>query len=1033
MSYVGINEFVPQLQPFQPNLNFYSGVLATKQQQYDSSLSKLGSLYSSAFAQPMLGEDNIKRRDDYFKTIQQDIQKITKLDLSKNENITVAKKIFDPILNDKDIIKDMSFTKQAYNALEVGNRFRLCTDPNKCGGEFWNQGMQAVQYQMEEFKNASPKDRMSMQGPQYVPAQNVTKKSMDAAKAAGFNVSYDHTEGRYIVTDTNGQLLFGEHGDGVLPQYLLGMFGNDASIQNMYSTHAYVQRKNATNQIASERGITQDQAESEYLNNIIAQTTPKLEKSKADLAILKSKMTVDQKALEVQVNQQGGILPGDPAVDQYDRLMQLIEGVAPAEKYHENVTNLIHTAPNLNDLRQLRSRADNIVANGMFMDTIQKAAYDYAMGTAKHEMKADPYALAAYNNSLDLQKGIALQNHELGIWQQKEQYKSLHEDQSLKRRLGMVAGDSRDIDAFLSSKGVTPEALAEEGLSSNVRDWTKADFDKAGKLGLYNPGTGKTTDVNDLAGGVSTENSYIKNGKLVVDAVEDMKGSATNYLQQSFEAMRNQYFKPAGATQVEQDAVRAKILSNMTSILAGTGVSPESIINGSVKTDIFGKDISKFNKSIARAISLQEKDIASNVVTGQWSPDALLQYQKSKQVAEGLFTRRKNDHNEIMNDLRASLVTKYAENPEKLQKSAAILESMTDSYGMLGKDEAKERYVKAAKSLYNQLPIAGYAPEEFNWLLKQGGLDAREVEKKAGDDFDANWEANAKEYLGKVKSWYSKPGSTDTGGAESAEKSYSFSSNGDQKLSPEYTQFKNIVSELSNTYAVYGESGLPSLAQFKNSPAKQELADRLFQKYKNGDTKGLDVSYSLRAQNEVVVPKWKESPGGELERIPKGVFMNVTLSDETVRELYPERKTDKDWKSSPIPENMKSFTVEIPANKNTPIISNFVSQTTPSTTDVYMRQPGATLTQSLPAVGDYVITRGEDGLLKATGKFNTLDPITHLPVSREFVPETFDQDVTYDVAQSRWNRNMDMAKQRLDFLKKQVIALNQLENAGAAK
>lgn len=1026
-NYLGIEDFVPQLTPFNPNLNYYSGVLATKQQQYDTGLAKVNSIYSSALAQPLTRDDNNMRREDYFKTITQDIQKIAKLDLSKDENVNIAKQLFAPVVNDKAIIFDMYMTKKANDAFEVGNRFRSCSDPDKCNGEFWEPGMQAIKYKMEEFKNASPSDAMNFDAPDFVPFQNVTKKSIDAAKKAGFNVSFDHNEGRYIVTDTNGQLLFGQHGDGVLPQFLMGMFGNDSGIQSMYSTQAYVQRKNSAKQLSATKGISEDQAESEYLHNIIARTTPRLERSKQDLSELKNKMEVDQKALEVQVKQQGGVLPGDPALDQYERLMQLTEAIKPSEQFHENVSNLIDTTPNINDLRQLRSRADNIVANGMFLDTIKEAAYDYAMGTAKREMKADPYALASYNNSLDLSKGIALQNHEYGIWQQKEVFKGALEEEKLKSRLGL--GDSRNVDAFLSSKGITPDILAKYGLSPNVREWTKPDFDKAGKLGLYNPGEGTAKSVSDLTGVFSAEPAYLRNGKLVIDAVDDMKNSASNYLQQSFEAMRNQYFKPTGSNAAEQGAVRAKILSNMSSILEGTGVSPEAIINGSVKTNIFGTDVSKFNRAIARAVSLQEKDVASNVVTGQWSPDALTQYQKSKQVAEGLATRRKNDHDEIMNELRATLVTKYADDPDKLKKTSVMLEAMGNGYGLVDKEEAKQRYIAASKKLYGEIPNSEFIPESIATGIKAvTGTDIRSAQQKAGEDFDRNWENNFKEYNSKVKDWYSKPGSSDTGGAVSPAKEYSFSAAGDQPLSSGYTQFKQIAEEIPNVPSVYGATGVQRVAEFENKSDKQDLANRLFERYKSGDTKDLAISYSLRSQEEGVIPKWKSEPGGELATVPQGAFMTVNLTDKTVHALYPELK-----KTEAIPENLKSFTVQVPVSEQTPVIGSFVSKTTPNTTEVYMRQPGATLTQSLPNTGEYVITRGNDGRLEATGKFITLDPETFAPVSRDFIPEVFDQDVSYDVAQNRWNQNMNMAKQRLEYLKQQALTLKNQENAGTAK
>jgi hypothetical protein len=41
----GISDFIPELQPFQPDLNFYANALQTKQTQYDSNWKAVNNLY----------------------------------------------------------------------------------------------------------------------------------------------------------------------------------------------------------------------------------------------------------------------------------------------------------------------------------------------------------------------------------------------------------------------------------------------------------------------------------------------------------------------------------------------------------------------------------------------------------------------------------------------------------------------------------------------------------------------------------------------------------------------------------------------------------------------------------------------------------------------------------------------------------------------------------------------------------------------------------------------------------------------------
>lgn len=991
----GSSDYLPQLQPFQPDLNFYAGVLATKQQQYDKGLAQVNSIYGSALNSPMLRSDNIQRRDKYFQTIQQDIKKIAGLDLSVDQNISTANTLFEPILNDQNIVQDMIFTKQLGNAYDNAEQYRNCIDPDKCGGSFWEEGVQALNYAREEYQNASPDEAMRYQAPKFTPKINVTQKAIKAAKDAGFNVSYDHVEGRYMVTDTNGQILLGEKGDGVLPQFLYGMFGNDAAVQAMYSTQAYVQRKNYAKQNATQFGGDENAAESAYLNNIIAQVTPKLERSKQDLSKLRGDMKTDSQALELLAKNNGGTVPGDGVEDAYDKLQNLIQNTGAAEQYHENVSNLINTASNISDLKQLRSRADNIVANGLFMNTIQAAAFDYAMGTSKREMKADPYALAQFNNSLDISKGITLQNHEFAIWQEKEKIKGIGGADKIRGELGISGGRGQgglgEIYQQLEAKGITSEKLLKEGLPSDLRAWGEADYKKARALGIGEDITGKIRTVKDVRVIEDTEDSYTQNGKLFVKSVENFKSSASGYLKESFDTMRQQYLNPTGKSTEEKNIIRSKILNNMTSILAGTGISPEDLIAGTVKTDVFIGEQGRFSKSIARAVSLQEKDVSSQVVTNQWSPKALAKYQVDKQIAEGFFARRKADNQGVMNELLASnklktdAILKSASiatspdpsqeagpkriDPEKqkdairsVTKSRALVSSIADDTGLVTRDQALSRYIAATKDLYENDLLYDLADGTMETIVSKlaGGQLSKSAVQKATEEFDKKFPDIQNEYRSITQNWRGNAGRTDVGGASGTGKEIEFSVSGDRRLTPAFSRIEKIAKELPDV----------SNITFNESKGVSGAANKLIEAINSGDTKGLDFKYTLRnlsggkVDGEIVAPK---------------TLITFNLSDKTAREL---NSLNKDVDATPY----KVFQIEVPVGAGSPTADEYVKNTTLNTEDVYMLQDGATLNQTLPNLGSYNITRNGQNLV-FTGNFPSFNPLTGKIETREFDPQ----------------------------------------------
>ena len=133
----GIVQYVPQVQPYRPDLNFYQKVLETKQAQYKAGYDQLSSLYGNLLESPMLRSENIDLRNKFFNQISADIAKVSSMDLSLPQNVEAASKIFQPLTDNKYILKDMAYTKQAYGQLRQADNFRNCTNEKECGGKYW--------------------------------------------------------------------------------------------------------------------------------------------------------------------------------------------------------------------------------------------------------------------------------------------------------------------------------------------------------------------------------------------------------------------------------------------------------------------------------------------------------------------------------------------------------------------------------------------------------------------------------------------------------------------------------------------------------------------------------------------------------------------------------------------------------------------------------------------------------------------------------------------------------------------------------
>ena len=111
----GVQDYIPQIQPAQPDFNFYNTVLATKQSQYDTNFKKLNKLYGQIYYADLTREGNVEKREKLVKDIDFNLKRIAGMDLSLEQNMTQATQLFKPFYEDKVLVKDMAWTKNYMN------------------------------------------------------------------------------------------------------------------------------------------------------------------------------------------------------------------------------------------------------------------------------------------------------------------------------------------------------------------------------------------------------------------------------------------------------------------------------------------------------------------------------------------------------------------------------------------------------------------------------------------------------------------------------------------------------------------------------------------------------------------------------------------------------------------------------------------------------------------------------------------------------------------------------------------------------
>lgn len=256
----GVTDFIPDYQPFQPDLNFYGNLLQTKQTQYDTNWKQLNNLYGQLYGADLTHDMNIKKKDELLKQIDFNLKRVSGLDLSLEQNVNQAMQVFRPFYEDKYLMKDMAWTKNWKNTYESANALKNSQD-EKQRKQWWGTGIQGLELRRQMFKDATLDETLNMANVRYTPNVNDYQEYLDLAKKynIGAVVQEPDKSGLYFVRKKNGELIL-----PTLQQMFLAEYANRPDIQDKYREEAFVERMNYAYQNKEKFGSTLE-AEKDYI------------------------------------------------------------------------------------------------------------------------------------------------------------------------------------------------------------------------------------------------------------------------------------------------------------------------------------------------------------------------------------------------------------------------------------------------------------------------------------------------------------------------------------------------------------------------------------------------------------------------------------------------------------------------------------------------------------------------------------------------------------------------------------------------
>jgi len=391
----GVSQYIPQIQPYQPDYNFLSQGLQLKQSQYDQNWNSLNKVYGQYFYADTTHEQSKKNKDNLIKQIEFNLGRVSGLDLSLEKNVNQAMQVFKPFYEDADLMYDMAWTKNTANEKGVGEGKRNSTDA-ETNKQYWGDGIKLIDYKIEEFKNSSYDKIRSVGEVRYTPYVNVAEMALNLAKDAKLTIPTVKFENGFIIKQVNGQPLIEP-----LAQLFQSVLGNDPRVKAVYDVQAYVDRKDHAYAYKDKFNGDIQAAENEYLNNSLKTLKNQTNANYKSLESANTAYTSNIAKLEESIKN-GTANPNTQAsLDNFKSALETNNNLLTRTKddltfLGENINQTANTKGGSianDDLESLRFRVDKGMANLLMDEDLQIAANRLSNMNADLDITANPFVV----------------------------------------------------------------------------------------------------------------------------------------------------------------------------------------------------------------------------------------------------------------------------------------------------------------------------------------------------------------------------------------------------------------------------------------------------------------------------------------------------------------------------------------------------------------------------------------------------------------------------------------------------------------
>jgi len=398
----GIDSYIPTYEPFEPDFKFAQAVLSTRQDRYDTNYKAINDLYGSVVYADLSRQDTQQIRDQFAQQLVPRINQIAELDLSIGANVDQARGVFNPFIENKLVQQDIYRTARYKGELQRAQS--LLNAPNSdASNKYWQTGIDYLNYQMQDFIEASPEDAANKPLPTYIPNVNLYDMALNYLEESGLEVEdfYFTKDNKFIIKQKNGELVYDASFERVRRA-----LANNANVQRAYSADAYVKaRRHAEDGVAAGKYQSINEGRVQWAQSLIADINFKA----AELELTQQGKLKELKELrekhEAKITDVGEDRLSPAQRSAYEQVVLALEEMElETESNRALLGSVSQPTP---DEEALINKAYAMLMNWNINDDLRAAARSYSMQSASRDIEINDFQRDIEKHKLDMIRDAA--------------------------------------------------------------------------------------------------------------------------------------------------------------------------------------------------------------------------------------------------------------------------------------------------------------------------------------------------------------------------------------------------------------------------------------------------------------------------------------------------------------------------------------------------------------------------------------------------------------------------------------------------